>query len=225
MSKTLYTENMPMFHPSIFETTTADTPGGTGLIQQMERERLKNLATDDLTKLISPGNFGLTGSVEEDQKIASTNTKYMSKTLFEETLLTSLFFSKKNVENIQNVVKFKIFKETNQVIDNQSTTELLIIMRSIYLEYSAHPPIIKDTMDEQTKKQLLKMYTEEVKRLNQLVIDYIFPNILTQLQQYVAYLRDASTVPYQQNQPTSSDNVKGQRNYRSITQVLLGTQL
>lgn len=225
MSKTLYAENMPMFHPSIFETTTADTPGGTGIVKEMEKERLKNLETDDLTKLVSPGNYGLTGSVQEDNKIADTNTKYMSKTLFEESLLTYLFFSKKNVQNIQNVVRYKIFKETNQVIDEQNTTELLIIMRSIYLEYSAHPPIIKDMMDEQTKKQLLKMYTNEVTRLNQLVIDYVFPNVLTQLQQYVAYLRDASTVPYQKNQPTASDNVKGQRNYRSITQVLLGTQL
>jgi hypothetical protein len=225
MSKTLYSENVPMFHPSIFETTTADTPEGTNIVKQLEKERLKKLVTDDLNKLKSPGNFGLNGSMLDDEKIAETNTKYMSKTLFEETLLTQLYFSRKNVENIQNVVKYKVFQQTNQVIDTQNTTELLIVMRSIYLEYSAHPPIIKNDMDEEMKKKLLKMYTDEILRLNQLVIEYVFPNVLSQLQQYISYLRDASTPPYQQIQPTSSDNVKGQRQYRSITQVLLGTDL
>lgn len=225
MSKTLHAENVPMFHPSIFETTTADTPNGTNIIKELEKERLKKVQTDDLHKLESPGNFGLTGSISKDIELSSSNTKYMSKTLFEETLLTSMYFSKKNIENIQNIVKYKVYKQTNQIIDNQNTAELLIIMRSIYLEYSAHPPIINNKMDNETKKKILPMYTSEVIRLNQLVIDYVVPNVLSQLQQYIAYLRDASTQPYQQNQPTSSDNVKGQRQYRSITQVLLGTEL
>lgn len=225
MSITFHSKDAPMFHPSVFETTTADTPGGTDLVKEKEKERLKKFNTDDLNKLISPGNYGLTGSISQDNDISISNTKYMSKTLFEESLLTYLYFSKKNVDNIQNLVKYKIFKETNQVIDNQNTTELLIIMRSIYLEYSAHPPIIKSDMDDETKSKLLKMYSDEILRLNQIVIDYVFPNVLSQLQQYVSYLRDASSQPYNPNQPTSSDNVKGKRNYRSVTQVLLGTQL
>jgi hypothetical protein len=80
-------------------------------------------------------------------------------------------------------------------------------------------------MDPLLKEKINKMYTAEVSRLNQLVIDYVYPNVLSQLQQYIVYLKDASTVPYQDQQPVSSDNVKGQREYRSITQVLLGTQL
>ena len=149
----------------------------------------------------------------------------MTKTLFEDSLLNFLFFSKKNVQNIQNIIKHKVYKSTNKIIDDQNTTELLVIMRSIYLEYSAHPPILKDDMDEKTKKQILVMYTNEVQRLNGLVIDYVYPTVLSGLQQYIMYLKDASTLPYQQQQPVSSDNVKGQRVYRSVTQVLLGTDL
>ena len=98
-------------------------------------------------------------------------------------------------------------------------------MRSIYLEYSAHPPLIKDDMDPILKEKLTKMYTAEVSRLNQIVIDYVYPNVISGLQQYIVYLKDASTVPYRDQQPVSSDNVKGQKQYRSITQVLLGTDL
>jgi hypothetical protein len=224
MSRTLISDTQPpLFHPSQFETTMADTPQGTRSIRELEREHTKRLNTDDLNHLQSPGTFHLTDKLNDE--IADSNKKYMTKTLFEDSLLNFLFFSKKNVQNIQNIIKHKVYKSTNKIIDDQNTTELLVIMRSIYLEYSAHPPILKDDMDEKTKKQILVMYTNEVQRLNGLVIDYVYPTVLSGLQQYIMYLKDASTLPYQQQQPVSSDNVKGQRAYRSVTQVLLGTDL
>ena len=118
-----------------------------------------------------------------------------------------------------------MFKETNQVVDKQDFNELLIVMRSIYLEYSSHPPIINEKMPNDIKKKVLSMYTDEILRLNNIVIDYVYPNVLSQVQAYITYLRDASSLPYQQQQPTTSDNITGQREYRSITQVLLGTDL
>jgi len=225
MSRTLYSDDKKtqLFHPSYFETVMADTPSGTRTIQELEREHLKRLDTDDLNHLKSPGNFHFTAKLNDE--ISGSNAKYMTKTVFEDSLLSFLYFSKKNVENIQKVIKYKVYKSTNQIIDDQNVTELLIIMRSIYLEYSAHPPILKEDMDSELKQQIIQMYTVEVRRLNQLVIDYVYPNVLSQLQAYITYLRDASTLPYQQQQPVSSDNVKGQREYRSVTQVLLGTPL
>jgi hypothetical protein len=224
MSRTLISDTQPpLFHPSQFETTMADTPQGTRSIRELEREHTKRLDTDDLNHLQSPGSFHLTAKLNDE--ISDSNKKYMTRTLFEDSLLSFLFFSKKNVENIQNIIKHKVYKSTNKIIDDQNTTELLIIMRSIYLEYSAHPPLLKDDMDEKIKQQILVMYTNEVQRLNGLVIDYVYPTVLSGLQQYIMYLKDASTLPYQQQQPVSSDNVKGQRVYRSVTQVLLGTDL
>jgi hypothetical protein len=226
MARIVYTDktkDIPLFHPSLYETTLADTPKDTRIVMDLDRERLKRIDTNDLNTLKSPGNYGLTD--KKDDEIARSNTKYMSKTLFEESLLTFLFFSKKNIDNIQNVIKEKVFQKTNKVVDNQNINELLIVMRSIYLEYSAHPPMITNKLTDDVKVQVLKMYTKEVERLNGLVIDYVFPKVLSGLQQYIAYLRDASSQPYQKNQPDSSDNVKGQREYRSITQVLLGSDL
>ena len=101
----------------------------------------------------------------------------------------------------------------------------VIIMRSIYFEYNNHPPILSDKMNQITIQKILPLYTNEVSRLNQLVVDYIYPHVLSGLEQYICYLRDASTVPYQHNTPSSKDNITGQREYRSITQTLLGTNL
>lgn len=225
MSRTVYDteKNVPLFHPSLFETTLADTPKDTRIIMEVDRQRLKRLESSDLNTLKSPGNYGMID--KQGDELAKSNTKYMSKTLFEESLLTLLFFSKKNIENIQNVIKQKVFEKTNKVVDKQNPTELMVIMRSIYLEYSSHPPMLTDKLNDEQKVQILKMYTNEIQRLNSLVIDYVFPNVLSGLQQYIAYLRDASSQPYQKNQPDSGDNVKGTREYRSITQVLLGGNL
>lgn len=215
-----FTKSIPLFHPSSFETTSADTPNGSLSIKELEIERTKRLATDDLNNLKSPGNFNI-----EDKKLIDTKTRFDAKIQTEESLLTFLYFSKKNVQNIQDIIKYKIYQDTKMVIDNQPETEILVIMRSIYFEYSSHPPILSENIDSETKLKIIAMYTAETKRLNQLVVDYIYPNVLSGLQQYLDYLRDASSVPYQKNQPSSSDNVTGQREYRSITQTLLGTTL
>ena len=94
-------------------------------------------------------------------------------------------------------------------------------MRSIFLQYSAHPPLIDEKMSEQERQALFKKYTGEVDRLNRIVLNEILPNVVSQIQQYVDYLRDASQQPYYMDKPTN-ESVKGQKQYRSITQVLTG---
>lgn len=217
-----FSKDIKIFHPSQFETTIADVPNGKLSIKELEIERTKRLNTDNIAILKSPGNYIFD---KKNTEISDKQERYEAKIQSEDSLLTFMYFSKKNVDNIQNVIKYKIYKETGKVIDAQTPSEIIIIMRSIYFEYSCHPPIISDKMDKTLIKKITLMYTEEVERLNQLVIDYIFPNVLSGLQQYICYLADASTMPYQQNQPTSIDNVKGQREYRSITQTLLGSAL
>jgi hypothetical protein len=110
------------------------------------------------------------------------------------------------------------------VIDKQSTDELVIIMRAIYLEYSSHPQILTKDMTEKEKQLLLIEYTKEVDRLNQLVFNNVVPKLVSQLQQYMDYLRDVSQQPQQIDRP-KGDSIKGQKQYRSITQVLTGNSL
>jgi len=187
-------------------------------LQSIRQQRGQRLTKEKVSDLVSPGSFDL--NTNENQ-VSGSNTRFLFKNLYGETLLTFLFFSKHNIENIQNVVKFIVYREMGYVIDNQSTTELLIIMRAIFLEYSFHPKLITENMSQEERQSLLKKYTQEVYRLNTILINQIVPKIVSQIQQYVDYLRDASQQPYQMNTP-KNDSVQGQKEYRSTTQVFLG---
>lgn len=214
------TKQTEIFHPSKFETTDLDQPeyDEKRTLQAITEARGQRLTSSKLEDLKSPGAYRFT---EDDQKLASSNTRFLFKNLYGETPLTFLFFSEKNVRNIQNLLRLKIHQKTQYVIDDQSVTELMIVMRSIFLEYSRHPKLLTDKMSRGEQRALLAKYTEEVARLNGLVVDAIVPDLVSQLLQYIAYLKDASEQPYHMDKPVN-DSVQGQKEYRSITQVLIG---
>lgn len=211
-----------LFHPSMYQVTD-QTPGDQRTLLTVRKQRERKLPETDIEKLVSPGSFPLTDS-SAGSNVSGSNTRYLYKNLYGETLLTFLFFSERNIQNIQNIIRMLVYKEMNKVIDNQSTNELLVIMRSIFLEYSAHPPLIDASTPEAQKQKLFGMYTREVSRLNEIVINEIVPKIVSQLQQYLDYLRDASTQPYQTETPKNV-SIAGERQYRSVTQVLTGGDL
>jgi hypothetical protein len=214
-------QNQTVFHPSIFESVQKDIPGDKRTLLSVRKQRGQRLNDADLQKLQSPGRYAVTS---DDSLVSSVNTGYLFKNLYGNTLLTDLFFSEQNISNIQNLIRLLVHKETNYIIDNQSVTELLVIMRSIFLEYHAHPPLINNTMSNQQKQELYKKYTNEVSRLNEIVLNQVVPKVVSQLQQYLDYLRDASQQPYQIETP-KFESITGERQYRSVTQVLLGGDL
>jgi len=213
--------DLPVFHNEIFETTTPDIPLETRTLQMIRKQRGQRLTSEKVDSMESPGSYILT---TDDDDLSDSNTRYLFKNLYGETLLTSLFFSKLNILNIQNVIKFNVHKETNYIIDKQSMNELMIIMRAVFLEYSRHPKLITPDMRQNEKEILLMKYKMEVSRLNTIVINQVVPNIVSQLQQYIDYLRDASEQPYYMDKPKNV-SIKGQKQYRSITQVLTGSDL
>lgn len=214
-------EDVPVFHNEIFETTNPDIPLETRTLQMIRKQRGQRLTSEKVNNMVSPGSYILT---IDDDDLSDNNTKYLFKNLYGETLLTSLFFSKLNILNIQNVIKFNVHKETNYIIDKQSMNELMIIMRAVFLEYSRHPKLITPDMPQNEKDILLMKYKMEVSRLNTIVINQVVPNIVSQLQQYIDYLKDASEQPYYMDKPQNV-SIKGQKQYRSITQVLTGADL
>lgn len=119
----------------------------------------------------------------------------------EETLLSFLFFSKKNIEIIQNLIRKKIYDMSNNeyVIGYQNSDELLIIMRSIYLEYS------KNVQD-------VNYITPQIKYLNKKVVDDVIPNILSAIKLYVKFLNDSST-PYHTMEHPKFESMSGTKSY------------
>jgi len=199
-------------HPSMFETTP-----------QIPNKNVLSDANNKLTlnDVMSRGKYTLT---EDDDKLAPSNTKYLFKNLYGETLLTSMFFSSKNIQNIQNIIRFIVHRETGNIIDNQSTTELLIVMRSIFLEYSAHPKLPTDDMTDSMRSRLYTLYTNEVFRLNDITVNTTVPKIISQLKQYLDYIRDVNQPAYLKENP-KNESISGQREYRSVTQIWTGGDL
>lgn len=204
---------VPLFHPSSFEH---NLPNQGRNIDLLQKERATKLPKG----LVSPGMNTLTNVPWYDK----TNTKSLFKRLHGETLLTELFFSHENMTNIQNVVRMIVFRETDYIVDYQSTEEVLIVMRSVFLQYSAHPPLLDDSQSPEVQRRIKMAITKEIRRLNDIVITEMTPRVITGLKQYVKYLQDASE-PYAIMDAPINDNIRGQRQLRSVTSVLTGDNL
>lgn len=213
-------------HPSVFTDTPKtikENIGNERTLVTITDERKHLIATTNLNKLESPGAYKFFGD-DGDTKLSGSNTRFLFRNLYGETLLTFLFFSDDNINNIQKIIKMLVYKEMNKVIDNQSIIDLQIVMRSIFLAYSLHPKLIDESMSPKEKKVLLIQYTNEVDRLNQLVVNEVVPLICSQLQQYLTYLVDSGSSRYIMEKP-KNDSVTGEKTYRSITSVLTGNNL
>ena len=94
--------------------------------------------------------------------------------------VNSVYFSKENIAALQQGIRYLVYRRSDKVIADQNETELMVVMRSIYLQYSKNLP-----------DNVLK----QVKELNARVLDYVVPQITVELNQYQTYIRDASGLP------------------------------
>lgn len=218
----------PDLHPSQFQNNAINNVSNniketrTLVSLTNERKNVFGLKDDiDISKLESPGTYNLT---PDDKKVSGSNTRFLFKNLYGETPLTFLFFSEDNINSIQNLAKMLVYKQMNYVISNQNVTDLQIVMRSTFLAFSEHPKLIDESMSKDEINYLLKMYTQEVARLNELIVNIIVPKICSQIQQYLDYLKCAGN-PIQPIPRSINTSVAGTKNYRSITSTLLGTPL
>jgi hypothetical protein len=101
--------------------------------------------------------------------------------IWENSVLSELYFSRENLEIIQNAIRKGIYDKTNgkYIIDNQDCDALKTIMRGIYLEHSANLP---------------NNITEQITELDKMVINFCIQQIYSELRAYVQYLHDASTL-------------------------------
>jgi hypothetical protein len=121
----------------------------------------------------------------------------------ETSKLNQLFFSKANMDIIQNMIRYNVYNKSNQkhLIDKQSDIELEIIMRSIYLQHSPN---------------LDYKFKEQIKYLNGLVSDWCVEHILPEVDQYLGYLKEVEYMPMPIDLPLNLSS-KGSRSLRSVT--------
>jgi hypothetical protein len=121
----------------------------------------------------------------------------------ERTPLSNFYFSPYNFKWIQDQIRYEVYRQSNRkyVIPEQNTTELGIVMRSIYLQYSMNLPTLM-------KEQILYLNNE--------VIQYSVPRILAEIDNYYGYLNNIQqqAVPIMLPENVSS---KGSKTLRSVT--------
>jgi hypothetical protein len=118
---------------------------------------------------------------EEDTNPLNIYTDEALKGIQVKSLLSIAFFSDKNIQIIQNNIRYNVFKSSNEkhVIGEQSPLQLQIIMRAIYLQYS---------------KNLNDNIKQQIEDLNEMITNYCVPKILSELEQYIQYKNDVSNL-------------------------------
>ena len=108
---------------------------------------------------------------------------------WENNKLTDLFFSKQNIETIQNSIRKTVFEKSQPkgyVIDNQSVDELKIIMRAMFYQYARNLPYD---------------LAGQVHDLNDRVVAWSVPHILSAVDHYYYYLKDIQSMPVPLSHP------------------------
>jgi len=111
---------------------------------------------------------------------------------FQDSMLSLAFFSKENIQIIQNAIRAGVYEISNQqyLIDNQNCDNLKIVMRSVFLQNSVNLP---------------DRITEQIQELNGLVVKYCVREIYSEAQGYINYKRDASTMYNPIDRPVQPD--------------------
>ncbi len=142
---------------------------------------------------------------QEDTLKPTTIRKQAFTHAVEANLLNQLYLSPENIENVQQRIRYEVYKASNgeHVIGKQSEIELIIIMRSIYLTYG---------------KNLPTHIEKQIKELNDLVLLDVVPKIMSGIAGDLRYLYDASVQPMPLAHPTNMSN-KGMKILPSVTSV------
>jgi hypothetical protein len=101
--------------------------------------------------------------------------------IWNDTLLSTIFFSKDNIQIVQNGIRAGVFEKSNgqYIIAPQDCDSLKIIMRSVYLQNAINSP---------------HNISQQIQELNKLVLYYCIQQVYSEAQSYLKYLDDASTL-------------------------------
>jgi hypothetical protein len=100
---------------------------------------------------------------------------------WDDSALSNAYFSKENIQIIQNGIRAGVYKQSNNqyVVAPQDCDSLKIVMRSIFLQYSANLP---------------GNISSQIEALNQMVLNFCIQQVYGEAKGYMKYLSDASNM-------------------------------
>lgn len=133
-----------------------------------------NIMTPDISTIFAMQDRIPVGTNDVDFRGAMTGNWY-------DTSLSDAFFSGRNIQIIQNGIRAGVYNRSNgqYVVGEQSRDELLIVMRSVFLQYSKNQP---------------NNVKQQIDFLNRLVLDYAIGQVYGEAQGYIKYKYDASNM-------------------------------
>jgi hypothetical protein len=137
------------------------------------------------------GNIEVLGSeipIDSEVLINKDNRETSIKGIVERSALSDLFFSDMNIDAVHKSIRYGVNKATGQVVAKQSDNTIYVVMRSIMLQYA----------NFRTSGDNL---ADEIRSLNQRVIDYSVENVSSNVQQYLGYLKDLERLPIPMDHP------------------------
>lgn len=113
--------------------------------------------------------------------------------LWNATPLSQAFFSQENIQIIQNGIRSGVYKRSNgqYVIGDQDCDSIKIIMRSVFLQYSANKP---------------SSIPQQIIELNNIVLNYCVQQVYSEAQGYMKYIDDVSTLAVPIAHPVQATN-------------------
>jgi len=140
---------------------------------------------------ITPGEF----LPNKDLTMVHDNQETSIKGIIEGNAVNSIFFSDMNIKVLQDSLRYGVYQKTKQVIGPQSSEELLVVMRSIMLQYANF---------QSTSEAII----EEIRRLNGKVLIYCIDNVSSGVAQQLKYIEELKTLPTPIDRPAYVEHPK-----------------
>ena len=124
----------------------------------------------------------------------NTNTNYQNVLTgnFERSRLSDAYFSKQNIQIIQNGIRKGVHDKSLKriLVDNQPEDQIVTVMRAMYLQYS---------------KNLELNISQQIEELNSHVLHYCINSVFNEAVAYLKYKEDASNMHRPMQHPIYSN--------------------
>lgn len=122
--------------------------------------------------------------------------------IWNDTILSQVFFSRENVQIIQNGIRAGVYQRSNSqyIIGPQDCDSLKIIMRSVFLQHASNLP---------------NNIPDQVAELNKIVLNYCIQQVYSEAQGYMKYIDDVSTLAVPIAHPVQASNTGREIEFKS----------
>lgn len=142
-----------------------------------------------------------------NQNDASHTSAEVLTSNIEKNEVSNLFFSERNINHLKFLLAKMLREKNNYHIspESQSNNDLIVVMRGVYLSHSKNLPTDID-------KQVIE--------LNYISFADIYPRMVSNIKQYLSYIRESGSQPLPLPTPQYISNA-GTKTNRSVTDTFL----